>query len=439
MIKKINFLKLLFCILFVSFIKLSSSFEIIVDPSNNTPGSSTSIPDALNNFKNYLKTQSIKNYTLELKLVEGTYEADLNGFTYFGWDLIISPFRLGSKNVIIDGTKLMNSLITINNDAEYNGLRNTFLTASNINFRNFNTTLLSSSSTIKNDQSVKVKFDQCQFSKCFKGFTISLSADSTKNVNSIIISNTNFENVSFLSSLFKFRNFNVQIISSEFNTISGGGEFVYLIDSSLTIDSSQFKEFIVLSDFITTNNNGEILINNSEFINFKLFETIITTNTKYLINIYSNNQPATISKNTFTNIDIGFIKFSKSNVTLISNTIANSNWKFIAFSFFYSNVILNSNTINYSNNNNSLVSCSSSNVEFNDNIGDSISHEPICTLCNFIYNGNKFCSISTSTTTIIGTTSTTTGEHTNGSINIKPVSSYQLFFILLLLITLFSF
>ncbi|KAM9979454.1 hypothetical protein ACTFIY_008704 [Dictyostelium cf. discoideum] len=382
MIKNFNFIILLFCIIFVLFIKLSSAFEIIIDSNNNTPGSSISIPVALNNFKNYLNTLSIKNYTLELKLVDGIYEADLNAFTYFGWNLIISPYSFGSKNVIIDGSKITNSnsLITINNDVEYNGLKNTILTTSNINFQNFNTTLLSSSSTIKNDQSVKIKFDTCQFSKCFKGFSIGLSADSTKNVNSIIISNTNFENVSFVSSLFKFRNFNLQIVSSDFNSISGGGVFVDLIDSSLTIDSSKFKEFIVLSDFITTYYNGAISIKDSD------------------------------------------------------------NWKFIALSFVSSNAVLDSNTITYSNpNNNSLVSCSGDSiVEFNNNIGDSISHKPICTLCNFIYNGNKLCSIASSTTTIIGTTSTTTGEHTNGSINIKPLS-HHLFFILLVLITLLKF
>ncbi|EEU04143.1 hypothetical protein DDB_G0295819 [Dictyostelium discoideum AX4] len=474
MLKKYYLLFVYIYILFFNFINLSSSsdsnfptFDLIVD--TNKINSNGECGDSLNNSCNSIQEaiayfSKIKNQpeninsNLVLKLVDGTYRGDLNSFSFYGWNITISTYTIGSNKVTIDGSTLEKTFISI---LKLNStLNNSILKLSNINIINFNSSFLvyRTSSPAPNNDYTKITFDSCQISNCYKDFNIYLngapSSSSNNGFNSIDFINTKFENINITSQLFNFLNFKVHFISSNFKTITLGNYFYNNIlgTNSLIIDSSTFNEIKINSgkEFLITYKNGSLVIKNSEYNNMKISNS-------FLINANYNSDEVTITNNTFTNINDGFIHLLNGDVNLKLNKIINNNnnnGNSNVIDASDSNLYFDENSINYPNARGSII-CVNSKIIFTNNNGDSLNQYPICSDCNIMYNGNQICSIypssgsttttttaSTSTTSPFTTSTSTTGggkKHTSNSINSKKsVSLPLLLCILLVLITLLN-
>ncbi|KAM9996944.1 hypothetical protein ACTFIZ_001886 [Dictyostelium cf. discoideum] len=422
--------------------KINSNGSVCGDSLNN---SCNSIQDAINYFSNFKKQP--------VKLVDGTYRGDFNSFSFYGWNVTISSYTIGSNQVIIDGTTLEKTFILI---LKLNSTsNNSILKISNINFINFNKTFLSS---FLNNNYTKITFDSCQFSNCNNDFNIHLngpptssssssSSSSNNEFNSIDFINTKFEQINTTSQLFNFVNFKVHFISSIFKTITLGNSFYNNIlgGNSLLIDSSTFNEIQITNgkEFLTTFRNGSLIIKNSEFNNIS---------NSFLINVNYNSDLINITNNIFTNINDGFIHLLNGDVNLAFNKISNynNNNNKNVIDASDSSLYLHNNTFNYPNTNRSII-CVGSKIIFTNNGGAGF-NLPICSQCNLIYNGIQICptssssdsttsvSITTTTTTnsFTTSTSTTSGKHTNNSIDSKKSVSHSLLCFLLVLITLLN-
>ncbi|KAM9972757.1 hypothetical protein ACTFIR_012125 [Dictyostelium discoideum] len=492
MLKKYYLLFVYIFILFFNFINLSSSsdsnfstIDLIVDTNkinsngdecgNTLNNSCNSIQEAITYFSKIKNQSENINSNLVLKLVDGTYRGDLNSFSFYGWNITISTYTIGSDKVTIDGSTLEKTFISI--FKLNSNLNNSNLKLSNINIINFNSSFLvyrtSSSTPSPNNDYTKITFDSCQISNCFKDFNINLngapssssssSSSSNNEFNSIDFINTKFENINITSQLFNFLNFKVHFISSNFKTITLGNYFYNNIlgTNSLIIDSSTFNEIKTNGgkEFLITYKKGSLVIKNSEFNNMKISNS-------FLINVNYNSDEVNITNNTFTNINDGFIHLLNGDVSLKLNKINNNNNNnnnngngYNVIDASDSNLYFDENSINYPNASSGSIICVNSKIIFTNNNGDSLNQYPICSGCNIMYNGNQICSIypssgtSTSTTTTSTTTaststtgpfttSTTGGgkKHTSNSINSKKSVSLPLLllYILLVLITLLN-
>ncbi|EAL61551.1 hypothetical protein DDB_G0291784 [Dictyostelium discoideum AX4] len=405
--RKFNIIILLLCVLFVSAIKSSSN--LVSSPNAN--------PTILN-----LIVDSNKNnlYSSECG-TDGTYSSEVNYIhSGLGLHITISTYTPDSNDVIIDGSDLINDLISFDSEGNNPPSSKTYLIVSNVAFVNFFSLdyhILHSDTNGKME--TQYIFDTCKF---LNSTNLRFSGrGESKEVNSISFENSIFENVTFREYSFFAKKFTTSFTFTKFNSVSFDDSFIVEeIDSKKKLNFCSFNQV----SFGTKTQKLYFIEAKDISIEYSTFNQIIgpKSSTPASLLKISNSVNTLIMLNTFNNFDGVLAESNNSVISFSLNTFSNSNNKPIIKSL-NSNVTYDSNIFKYSgNSNDQLIDCTGSSISFNLNKdGEIFEKNPICKDCFISIGPKTVCSKKT-------TTSSTTGDddHPNGSVDGKSVS-YQLF------------
>ncbi|KAN0040829.1 hypothetical protein ACTFIV_003365 [Dictyostelium citrinum] len=455
--RKLNFIILLVCSLFILTIKSSTNsnantLELIVDSNKNNDyedecggslaESCNNILDAMKYYKSFISVPENENSSLILKLIDGVYPGEKNYlYISIGLKISIQPYTPTSQNVIIDGINMYETLFDIDAKGMNEIPAQTFLNVSYISFINFANSAYPFFYSYSSSGTAKYYFENCVFlnSEYMRFLNYGESKQSL-----LIFSDSVFKNIKFTEYSFVSPNSSIYLYKTKFDKVSFDGS---LIKQCLYI-------YIVYCNFNDVSYGN--LIQNASFINagnivsdsvFNQISGPKTSTPLYLFELSNNEYSSNLIgnkfiNNKFENFNGGFVNLFGAKASFISNTISINATSSTFIKSLNSNIDFIDNTFTNTKylNDDQLIDCSNSTITFTNGVFENFEKSPTCEKCNLIIDSKEICSNTSTTSTGSSHTisSTTTGEdHPNDSIDSKSVS-YILFALILVLIFLLN-
>ncbi|KAN0033019.1 hypothetical protein ACTA71_011226 [Dictyostelium dimigraforme] len=423
-----NFYLLLICFLFISGIK--SYFKVTqhgIKCGTSLETSCNNIKEAINYYRYYAnlpENQNADDYFLFINIVDGTYPAEDNYIEFEGWNVVIDRYGSPNTNITIDGGGLTKPFININNVATNE--KTSLLMINNINFVNFNGEFNSFNSIFGN-MGIQVLLSFCNFlnSGQSQGLYFTGKAIPPEGIYSIVngifaFYTCNFENIIFKNNTFNFNYSYVGIEFSEMKSITVEGSLYNdkLGSNDLSIYNTTFNGINFNGgDNLFIIKSGRFNIGLSRFYNIKSSSTnnyFISTFNNTSFSLKDSESYYNIFSNNFTDFNCNFLNDSQGTIRFNENIISSSQSNIKVFNLINSNITLTNNNINYPNAN-GLVYCKNSIITIIDDQSESLTIHPICSTCNFVYNGDEICNNDTTNGSNSGETPISSSEHTISS------------------------